>query len=161
MVDAKKIQKIISERKKAHINDPDIEKKYWIPLLNALGEDEDDIIDYLESLEDDVASWFSEIYEEVIEKFPSDEMKKVFHRINNLRTVLHLIKDDEGLFRHYLLTACQHQILQDTVNIFCSFKELLIFLVLVKVEIGGIFIIVSAELFQNPSLTHLTYAFHN
>lgn len=27
MVDAKKIQKIISERKKAHINDPDIEKK--------------------------------------------------------------------------------------------------------------------------------------
>ena len=25
MVDAKKIQKIISERKKAHINDPDIE----------------------------------------------------------------------------------------------------------------------------------------
>lgn len=82
MIDAKKIQKIISERKKAHINDPDIEKKYWIPLLNALGEDEDDIIDYLESLEDDVASWFSEIYEEVIEKFPSDEMKKVFHRIN-------------------------------------------------------------------------------
>ena len=82
MVDAKKIQKIISERKKAHINDPDIEKKYWIPLLNALGEDEDDIIDYLESLEDDVASWFSQNNEKVIEKFPNDEKKKVFHRIN-------------------------------------------------------------------------------
>ena len=71
MVDAKKIQKIISERKKAHINDPDIEKKYWIPLLNALGEDEDDIIDYLESLEDDVASWFSEIYDCLLYTSPS------------------------------------------------------------------------------------------
>lgn len=82
MVDVKKTQKIINERKKAHINDPDIEKKYWIPLLNALGEDEDDIIKYLESLDDDIASWFSEVYEEVIAKFPSDKIEKVFHRIN-------------------------------------------------------------------------------
>ena len=63
-------------------------------------------------------------------------LTKIFHGVDDLRAVLHLIKDDEGLFRHYLLTACQHQILQDTVNIFCSFKELLIFLVLVKVEIS-------------------------
>lgn len=82
MVNKKKIQKIISERKKAHINDPDIEEKYWLPLLNALGEDEDDIIDYLDSLDDDIASWFSEIYEDVIEKFPSEEMEEAFHKIN-------------------------------------------------------------------------------
>lgn len=82
MIDTDKIQKIICERKKAHINDPDIEKKYWIPLLNALGEDENDIIEYLEKLDDDTVTWFSEIYEEVTEKFPSKKMEEIFHRIN-------------------------------------------------------------------------------
>ena len=88
-------------------------------------------------------------------------LAEIFHGVNNFGAVLHLIKDNESLFRYYLLTACQHQILQNTVNIFCSFKELLVFFVLVKVEIGGIFIIASAELLQNPSLTHLAHTLQN
>lgn len=83
MVDEDNIKKIISERKKAHINDPDIEEKFWIPLLNSLGEDENDIIEYFNRLDDDTSSWFSEIYEEVTEKFPSEEMEEIFHKINN------------------------------------------------------------------------------
>lgn len=84
MVDKKKIKKIITERKSAHINDPDIEKKYWFPILKALGDNEDDIIEYLETLDDDTASWFNEIYEELTEKFPGEKMEKAFARINAL-----------------------------------------------------------------------------
>lgn len=88
MVDFKRINEIIKHRKKAHINDPDIEKKYWIPLLNALGDDENEIIGYLNELDDDTASWFSEIYEEVVSKFPSKEMEEVFHKINRINSTV-------------------------------------------------------------------------
>ena len=88
MIDFERIKEIIEERKKAHINDPDIEKKYWIPLLNALGDDENEIIEYLNELDDDTVSWFSEIYEEVVSKFPSKEMEEIFHKINRINSTV-------------------------------------------------------------------------
>ena len=88
-------------------------------------------------------------------------LAEIFHRIDDLGTILHLVKNDEGLFRHDFLTAGQHQVLQDAVNVFGGFKELLVFLVFIKVEICGIFIVMLAELFQNPSLAHLTDTFQN
>lgn len=84
MVDKNSIKRIIDNRKKAHVNDPDIENKYWIPLVEALGDNEDDIIKYLNELNDEDAAWFSEIYEEVTEKFPSSQMETAFERINKL-----------------------------------------------------------------------------
>ncbi len=88
MIDFERIKEIIEERKKAHVNDPDIEKKYWIPLLNALGDDENEIIEYLNELDDDTVSWFSEIYEEVVSKFPSKEMEEIFHNINRISSTV-------------------------------------------------------------------------
>lgn len=38
-----------------------------------------------------------------------------------------------------------------------DFKKFLIFFIFIKVKVSCIFITASAELFQNPSLTHLTY----
>ena len=38
-------------------------------------------------------------------------------------------------------------------------KELFVFFIFIKVKIGSIFIITLAELFENPSLAHLTNAF--
>jgi hypothetical protein len=69
-----------------------------------------------------------------------------------------LIEDNQGFFRHDFLTACQHKVLQNPVHILGCFKKLLIFFIFIKVKVSCIFITASAELFQNPSLTHLTYA---
>ena len=88
-------------------------------------------------------------------------LTEILHGIDDLRAVLHLIKDNKRFFRQDFLTACQHQILQDTVNILCCLEELLVFLVFIKVEISRIFIITSAKLLQNPCFPHLTHAFQN
>ena len=84
MVDNQKISKIISERKKAHINDPDIENKYWIPMIEALGDNENDVIKYLSTIDDETFSWISEIYEEIVSKFPSKDMENVFKRVKQI-----------------------------------------------------------------------------
>ena len=38
-------------------------------------------------------------------------LAKILHRVNDLRAVLHLIKNDKGFFRHDFLTACQYKVL--------------------------------------------------
>ena len=86
---------------------------------------------------------------------------KVFHRINNFRAILYLVKNNKRFFRHYFLTTRQHQILQNSIYIFCGFKELFIFFIFIKVKICSILIILSAKLFQDPGLSHLTHPFQN
>ena len=73
-------------------------------------------------------------------------LAEVFHGVDDLGAVLHLIKDDQRLFRHDLLTAGQHQVLQKAVNVFDRFKELLVFLIFIKVGIGSVFVIAPAKL---------------
>ena len=86
-------------------------------------------------------------------------LAEILHGVDDLGAVLYLIEDDECLFRYNLLTAGQHQILQNPIYILGGFKELLIFLIFIKVKIGGIFIIASAKFFKNPGLAHLAHAF--
>ena len=74
-------------------------------------------------------------------------LTEILHGVDDLGAVLHLIKDDESLFGQDFLTTGQHQILQDTINVFGGFEKLFVFLVFIKVEICGIFIVVLAELF--------------
>ena len=88
-------------------------------------------------------------------------LAEVFHGVDDLGAVLHLVKNNQGLFRNDFLPAGQHQILQDAVNILGCFKELLVFLVFIKVEVGSIFIVAPAELFQYPGLPHLANALQN
>ena len=38
-------------------------------------------------------------------------LAEILHGVDDFRAVLHLVKDDEGLFWHDLLTTCQHQVL--------------------------------------------------
>ena len=85
-------------------------------------------------------------------------LTKILHGIDDLRAVLHLIKDDQGLFRHNPLTAGQHQVLQNAVHVLGRLKKLFVLLIFVKVKINRVFIITSAELLQNPGLSHLTHA---
>ena len=88
-------------------------------------------------------------------------LAEILHGVNDLWAILHLVKNNERLFRHNLLAAGQHQVLQDAVNVLGGLEELLVFLVFIKVEISGIFIVTLAELFQNPGFTHLTHTFQN
>lgn len=83
MVDEKRIYEIIEKRRKAHPEDPRKEKLFWIPLRDALGDDEQDALSYLKNVDGEKTVFLSEIYEEVVEKFPSDEMEDVFRSIIN------------------------------------------------------------------------------
>lgn len=73
----------------------------------------------------------------------------------------YLVKNNERLFRYDFLAADEHQILQNTAGILGGFKELFVFLMLVKIEVGNIFIVTSAELFEHPCFAHLPHTFEN
>lgn len=88
-------------------------------------------------------------------------LTEIFHGVNHFGAVLHLFKNDKSLFGQELLTACQHQILQNPIRILRGFKKLFVFFVLIEVEVGCIFIIASAKLFENPCLACLAYSFQD
>lgn len=50
-----------------------------------------------------------------------------------------------GVFRQDFLATGQHEILQDMLHIFCYFKKIFVLFIFIKVEISGIFIILSAK----------------
>lgn len=88
-------------------------------------------------------------------------LAEILHGINDLGAVLYFVKNNEGLFRQNLLTAREHQILQNSVYIFRSFKKLLVFFVFIKVEISGVFVVAFAKFFQNLGFADLTHTFQN
>ena len=88
-------------------------------------------------------------------------LAEIFHGVDDLRAVLYFVKNDECLFRCDLLSAGQHQVLQKPVNVLGRFKELLILLVFIKVKVGCIIIITSAEFLENPRFAHLPHSFED
>ena len=81
--------------------------------------------------------------------------------INDIRTVLRFIKNDQSLFRRNLLTAGHHQILQNAADIFCGLKELPEFFMFFKVKICHILIAAAPELLQDPGFADLTHPLQN
>lgn len=80
LINPDEINKIIEERKKIPAYD-DMSTMYkWDELMAALGDDENDVYNYLSSVEDEVFFWIEEIYEEIIEKFPSERIEEIFIR---------------------------------------------------------------------------------
>lgn len=78
LINPDEINKIIEERKQIPDYD-DMSTMYkWDELVAALGDDEDDVFDYLSSIEDEVFFWIEEVYEEIIEKFPSERIEELF-----------------------------------------------------------------------------------
>ncbi len=88
-------------------------------------------------------------------------LTKIFHGIDDPGTILHLVKNDQRPFRHHLLSARHHEVLQNAFYIHCRFKKLPIFLIFIKVEISRIFIILPAKFLQKPGLAHLPDPFHD
>lgn len=86
-------------------------------------------------------------------------LAKVLQGIDDLRAVLHFVKNNERFLRKDLLAAGHHQILKDPINILRCIEERFVFFVLLEVEIGRILVIKPAELSQRPGLADLSNTF--
>lgn len=53
---------------------------YLDQIIESLGDDESEILEFLESVDEKYAPCIDEFYEEIIEKFPSDEMEEALER---------------------------------------------------------------------------------
>ena len=78
MIDIKKVKKIIKERKKLSLYDEFGLEKKWKELLEALGNDEEEVYNFLMSIDDELKPWIEEIYEEITEKFPTERIEDAF-----------------------------------------------------------------------------------
>ncbi len=78
MINIEQINTIIEERKQIPTYD-DMSTMYkWDELMAALGDNEEDVYNYLSSIDDDIFYWIEEIYEEIIEKFQSERIEELF-----------------------------------------------------------------------------------
>ncbi len=80
MVDKKKFYDTVTARKKLDVNYPWLEEEIWIPRLEALGNDEDDIIKFMDNADKETLSYLYAVYDELMDKFPSDKMDKAIDR---------------------------------------------------------------------------------
>lgn len=53
--------------------------EYLYKIVDAFGDDEEEVLDFLATADDTHADWVEEFYEELLEKFPSEEMQEMLH----------------------------------------------------------------------------------
>lgn len=80
MVDKEKFYKTIKQEEELHPNYPWIEDEVWIPRFKALGEDEDDIIEFMDNADEKALSYLYSVYEYIMDNFPSKKMDKAIDR---------------------------------------------------------------------------------
>ncbi|WP_337484542.1 hypothetical protein [Porcipelethomonas sp.] len=80
MVDKEKFYKTIKHEEELDNNYPWIEDEVWIPRFKALGEDEDDIIEFMDNADENTLSYLYSVYEYIMDKFPSKKMDKAIDR---------------------------------------------------------------------------------
>jgi len=80
MINKEKFYKTIEKRKSLHINYPNLEEEVWKPRLEALGEDEDEIIEFMDSADNEVLEALWSVYDDLMDKFPSEKMDKAIDR---------------------------------------------------------------------------------
>lgn len=75
-MDKEKIAKLIKWKKSVGTSYHDIMKDFVNPLLESLGDDESDIITYLNTLSDEDIVIVSSAFEDIYKKFPTEDMWK-------------------------------------------------------------------------------------
>ena len=80
MVDKFKFYKTVEDERKLHPNYPYYERDIWQPRLEALGEDEDDIIEFMDNADRETLNNLWSIYDDLMDKFPSKKMDKAIDR---------------------------------------------------------------------------------
>ncbi|OUP74832.1 hypothetical protein B5F08_11690 [Anaeromassilibacillus sp. An172] len=83
MINIKKLHELIDfENRIAQICEdyPMAEKDIWIPTLEALGDDEDEIIELMDNADETMLMLLWPVYEELLDKFHSEKMKSAVER---------------------------------------------------------------------------------
>lgn len=80
MVDKDKFYDTAEARKKLDNNYPWLEEEIWIPMFKALGEDEDEIIEFMDNADKETLKYLYSVYEYIMDKFPSKKMDKAIDR---------------------------------------------------------------------------------
>lgn len=84
MVDAKKIASLINESVNIYINDDKSRERYRKKLVDAIGENKEEVVAFLDSADADTLYMLDEIYEELAEKF-GEEIDDIFINSKNCR----------------------------------------------------------------------------
>lgn len=82
MVDSKEIEDIIQWGKRTGPI-PDMDKHFFIPILNALGDDENEIKNYLDSMNIHDLDYISGVFEDIYGKFMNDDMYNFLDSLEN------------------------------------------------------------------------------
>ncbi len=77
MIDLEKITQILDEGATPEYCNDVTRYKYTEKLISALGNDKDDVLDFLISADDETFYYLDEIYEELVEKF-GEEVDEIF-----------------------------------------------------------------------------------
>lgn len=80
MINKEKFYETIEKRKSLNINYPNLEEEVWQPRLEALGEDEDEIIEFMDNADKEVLEALWSVYDDLMDKFPSEKMDKAIDR---------------------------------------------------------------------------------
>ena len=80
MINKKKFYETIKLEDELHVNYPNLEEEVWQPRLEALGEDEDEIINFIDNADQEVLDALWPVYDDLMDKFPSEKMYKAIER---------------------------------------------------------------------------------
>lgn len=74
MIDTEKVEEYISWKKEVGISYLDLYEDFVNPVMDALGDDIDEILGFLNELEDDDLEIMSIIFEDIYKKFCTDDV---------------------------------------------------------------------------------------
>ena len=74
MVDTGRIEELIAFRRTVPDNYPWLDRKFYTPMMEALGDDEAAVITFIESADGETKSRLHDLMEELWDKFPDDAM---------------------------------------------------------------------------------------
>lgn len=80
MINKEKFYETVKHEAELHVNYPNLEEEVWKPRLEALGEDEDEIIEFMDNADEVVLDGLWSVYDELLDKFPSRKMYKAIER---------------------------------------------------------------------------------
>ena len=80
MINIEKFYETVKHEAELHVNYPNLEEEVWQPRLEALGEDEDEIINFIDNADQEVLDALWPVYDDLMDKFPSEKMYKAIER---------------------------------------------------------------------------------
>jgi len=83
-MDTERINSLLACAEAADPDYPWLERDFYDPLLIALGDDEEEVIQFIKDADDDTKQWLWSMMDELYEKFPSKEMDAVLDELKKV-----------------------------------------------------------------------------